>query len=653
MLNMGIKWFLVYFVNGFREMKILYVEDEIAHVELTQRTLDENLKGNFVLLHCASYADALKLLNDEPEIDLVLSDLRLPDGSGLDLLKQIKEMNTPPAVVLVTGQGDERVAVAALKAGAADYLVKQSDYLHRLPVVITNAVAQNRLAREQAANRETEIRHQSLIEHTPAVVFLDDIDEFELPIYVSPRIEELTGYTSEEWIADANLWINNLHPEDRDRVLENVRITHKNHERFQDEYRFLRRDGQIIWIKEDTNLLRNEDGVPLYWQGIFIDITSEKETAEALERQLKELTVLNAVTLAGAESATEDEIIKRIVDIAALIYNEVTGVLLLNEGGDFLTPHKSYYGATIDNWQQGTSISQGITGRSVTSGNIIRLGDVTGEPNYIEIAADILSELCVPIRVNNRIIGVFNVESRKLNAYDKEDERFLDTVAGSLGTALERLRLFNEEQQRNRELNALYQSTRLLTQSLKPNIIAANLLTALDDQLGYEFASIYLLDEQQNILVPLAATPKSRTYDGHDNGMELINTEKISLGQGFIGWVVQHGKPIRSGDVRNDERYLPVRKNIRSKLCIPLIARDKVIGAINVEATQLNAYTESDENLLTALASSAAIALDNAQLYEEADLRRQEAESLQEATAALSLHIEIEELLDQILASDS
>ena len=130
-------------------MKILYVEDEFAHVMLAERTLADNLQQEFNLIHAETMKEALEILSAQPDIDLVLSDLRLPDGTGLELLKKIRESKSPPAVVLVTGQGDQEVAVAALKAGAADYLVKQSDYLHRLPVVLSNAVAQNQLVREQ------------------------------------------------------------------------------------------------------------------------------------------------------------------------------------------------------------------------------------------------------------------------------------------------------------------------------------------------------------------------------------------------------------------------------------------------------------------------------------------------------------------------
>src|SRR5687767_11644199 len=217
-------------------MKILYVEDEIAHVELAQRTLADTFHDNFVLFHRESVRGALEFLAAEPDIDLVLTDLRLPDGSGLDLLQKIKERQSSPAVVLITGQGDQENAVAALKAGAADYLVKQSDYLHRLPVVISNAVAQNRLLREQAALRQAEIRYQSLVEQTPAVVFLDAADEEETTLYISPRIKELTGYTPDEWRSDLNIWMNSIHPEDQVRIAEKDQKTHENGERFQEEY---------------------------------------------------------------------------------------------------------------------------------------------------------------------------------------------------------------------------------------------------------------------------------------------------------------------------------------------------------------------------------------------------------------------------------
>ena len=756
-------------------MKILYVEDEIAHVLLAQRTLEENLQHEFTLVHAETIQQALGILDVQADIDLILSDLRLPDGTGLDLLKKVRERESPPAVVLVTGQGDQQVAVAALKAGAADYLVKQSDYLHRLPIVISNAVAQNRYLREQAALRDAEIKYQSLVEQISAVVFLDNINESETTLYMSPRIQELTGYTSEEWRADPDIWMKCIHPDDQERIAREFEKSHKYGTTFTEEYRLIKRDGRSVWIKEDTNLIRDKDGNPSYWQGILLDITKERETQatiqeseerfrrvfhaspiatcvvvledgkfidanqafldligrslkdllgrtsvelgfwqggrrefflnqlrehgglqgmetpytnvpngpkdtlayyelidlagqpcilamfyevteqkkaqKAMQRQLQELSVLHAVATASAESYSEDEIIERVTKITAQLYAEVCGIILLNEPGNILTPHPSYMGADVANWMQGYSITEGLTGQAVQLGKILRTGEVSQEAEYIEIASGIQSELCVPIRVNERVIGVLNVESKKANAFDEGDERFLNTIAGGLGTTLEKLRLSKDEQQRARQLNLLYQATKSLTQSLKPEVIAEKLIANMDEMLGYEFGSVYLLETESQMLVPLGISQKAQNLDIYEEDMGLLLTEKRALGTGILGWVAQHGQSTRSGDVNSDPRYLPVIKNIRSELCVPLIARGKTIGVVNIETTKPHAYTDADENLLAALASSAAIALENAQLYEAELKRREQAELLREATAALTTSIEPDKLYGIILDS--
>ena len=311
-------------------MKILYVEDEIAHVELTERTLEDNFQDGFVLYHKESLQSAMELIQSGIEIDIVLADLRLPDGSGLDLLYKIRELPSPPPVVLVTGQGDQDVAVKALKAGAADYLVKQSDYLHRLPVVISNAVAQNQLEREQAALRAVEQRFQILVEQMPAAVYTDKADELSSAIYVSPHIEDIVGYTPEEWTREPLFWLERLHPEDRERVLTELHETFITGRGFNIDYRLLHRDGHVVWVRDIAELIKEQEGKADYWQGILYDITNEKKNEAALQRQLNELSVLQSATAAGTEGFSEDEIIDKVTRIVGRIYNEVCGVLLLN-----------------------------------------------------------------------------------------------------------------------------------------------------------------------------------------------------------------------------------------------------------------------------------------------------------------------------------
>jgi formate hydrogenlyase transcriptional activator len=122
-------------------MRVLYVEDNPRDADLTMRMLRKKAPH----LQCESVStirDArarLERLNSEP-LDLVLTDFRLPDDDGLSLLKHIRESGLPLAVVVITGSGDEETAVKALKARADDYVVKSSDYLDRLPVILESAL---------------------------------------------------------------------------------------------------------------------------------------------------------------------------------------------------------------------------------------------------------------------------------------------------------------------------------------------------------------------------------------------------------------------------------------------------------------------------------------------------------------------------------
>lgn len=633
-------------------MKILYVEDEIAHVLLTERVLEENLHGEFKLIHAETIEIALKLLDAEPDIDLVLTDLRLPDGTGLDLLGKIRDRTSPPAVVLVTGQGDQEVAVTALKSGAADYLVKQSDYLHRLPVVISNAIAQNRYLREQQALYRAEIRYRSLVEQITAVVFLDQINDEQTTIYMSPRIEELTGYTAEEWCADPSLWTSSIHPDDRERIVKKDIETNQSGSRFLEEYRLVRRDGTIVWVKEDTNLIRDQEGQPLYWQGILLDITKEKESEAVLQRQLEELAVLHSASLAASNALDIDKLIEQVTNIIGdTLYPDNFGILLLDEAKNTLQPHRSYRGTNPENLSAPFPITQGITGKVAQTGKPLRVGNVTREVSYLEVTNGVQSELCVPIISHGQVIGVINSESKKKNAYSEKDERLLTTIAHTLATATDKLRSFEEARQRATELEALYQASRSLAPSLEPEIIGKNLVTTMDEMLGYEFASVYLLDDQAQSLALLAVTQKARHPENLINDTSSFFSEKIPLGAGILGWVAKHGQPIRVGDVGEEPRYVAILKHIKSALCVPLIARGNVIGVLDIESTDLDAYSERDENLLTALANSAAIALENARLYKSELTRREQAETLRAATASLSVALDVQTLYEMILDS--
>ncbi len=143
-------------------------------------------------------------------------------------------------------------------------------------------VTERREAEERG--REALARYQTLVEQVPAVVYVDAVDDLRTPVYVSPRLVDLIGYTAEEHMASPTLWIELLHPEDRDAVLAESYRTNETGEPFRLEYRLMHRDGRVVWVRDEATLITGADGEPGYWQGILYDITELKLAEESLRR---------------------------------------------------------------------------------------------------------------------------------------------------------------------------------------------------------------------------------------------------------------------------------------------------------------------------------------------------------------------------------
>jgi len=138
----------------------------------------------------------------------------------------------------------------------------------------------------EAALRETEARYRTLVEQVPAITYMDSVlkdDPTDVtPTYISPQLESVLGYTPEEWLADEDLWTKLVHPDDRAEVARIGDATRVAGGPFSAEYRMIRRDGRIVWIRESSVLIRDEAGNPRFWQGIMLDVTEQKIAEQAV-----------------------------------------------------------------------------------------------------------------------------------------------------------------------------------------------------------------------------------------------------------------------------------------------------------------------------------------------------------------------------------
>ncbi len=134
------------------------------------------------------------------------------------------------------------------------------------------------------ALRETVGKFRAVVEQLPAVVYLHrpGPDPGNIPEFMSRRYEEIFGYPIEERMADPDLWTKILHPDDRERALEVARHAGATGEPFSMDYRIVRKDGEVAWIHDETVLVRDDRGAPLFWQGVATDVTERKQTEQAL-----------------------------------------------------------------------------------------------------------------------------------------------------------------------------------------------------------------------------------------------------------------------------------------------------------------------------------------------------------------------------------
>lgn len=173
---------------------------------------------------------------------------------------------------------------------------------------------------------------------------------------------------------------------------------------------------------------------------------------EDTRRQLDELLLLHTVAVASAEAISEDELIERVTKLIANTFYPVDfGVMLIDESGQHLRAHVSYRagppGLRIP-------LGQGITGQVALTGQPRLVPDVLTETDYLKIHAETRSELCVPLKAGNTVLGVLDAASAEVDGLTEKDERLLVTLAGQLANAIQKLRYFRDLEQALRQEKA-------------------------------------------------------------------------------------------------------------------------------------------------------------------------------------------------------
>jgi PAS domain S-box-containing protein len=148
-----------------------------------------------------------------------------------------------------------------------------------------------------------EARYRALVENLPAVIYQVAPDDDRRTMYVSPHVETALGYSREEWLGQPDIWMELLHPDDREQILAAHDLHNETGRPWSREYRLIANDGRVVWIRDVATLVRDDDGHPEHWLGVQLDITELKAVEGELRGARDELEQRVAERTAELEEA--------------------------------------------------------------------------------------------------------------------------------------------------------------------------------------------------------------------------------------------------------------------------------------------------------------------------------------------------------------
>jgi len=256
---------------------------------------------------------------------------------------------------------------------------------------------------------------------------------------------------------------------------------------------------------------------------------------------------------------------------------------------------------------------KGITGWVASRGETLLVPDVSREPRYVSMSgSNTQSELTVPIKLKGQVIGVLDVQSEQLNAFDESDMTVVQSLANQAAIAIENARLFDAEQRRAEQFRVMSEVGQRMTSILDVDQLLTEIVSLIRDAFGYYLVDIALIEGDDLIV-------KAGVGDCFRDPEFCPPRLKVE-GRGIMAWVARNGKPLLAPIVTQDARYLPLPDGLetKSELAVPLKTKTAIIGVLDVQSDRPHAFDNSDLVVLRSLADQAAVAIENARLYKQA-----------------------------------
>jgi sigma-B regulation protein RsbU (phosphoserine phosphatase) len=268
---------------------------------------------------------------------------------------------------------------------------------------------------------------------------------------------------------------------------------------------------------------------------------------------------------------------------------------------------------------------EGITGTAAATRKPVLVGNVLEDSRYLNAMDAVRSELAVPMVLQQKLVGVIDLQSTAPEAFTQQDRALLQLIASRVAAAVENARLYRRIERQSRTQRTLAAMAQEFSSILDLDRLLEKIALNIRRLINYDAFMVMVVDEAAGVLRNL----HSQRFD------QTEARKSLPLGQGITGAAAASGRPVLAQDTAADPRYVEWHPGIRSEVAVPLIAKDRVIGVLDLESRRLGYFNEDHVRLLSLIAPSVAIAIENARLYDE--LANREREIQQDLQAAHNL----------------
>lgn len=368
--------------------------------------------------------------------------------------------------------------------------------------------------------------------------------------------------------------------------------------------------------------------------------------------RLRQLVLVRNVSNQISNEPDIEELSKKVTRLIHSTFKYYYVGIFTYEGGEFLTFKGGMGGSTrskgfVQEIPFNARFGSGLVGSAAAKGEMMYANNVLEDERYVhfDLLPETRSELALPLMIDEKVVGVLDLQSELEDAFHPNDLLVLQSLADTIAKAIEGSLLFGELKQQAQRINIISDVSRQITTILNLPELMQQVANLLSERFNFPYIHLFTVHpNRRQIVYEAGSGERSEALLGYV--IDLDDPE------GIISWVGRHGSTVLLKDVEADERYstspLPPF-NTKSELTVPLVYNGAVNGILDVQSDKPNAFDADDQSLLETLADSIAAAIRNADLYRSEQWRRQSGESLREVAVLLSANATLDQVLDSIL----